>query len=380
MELAKLYKKTATGATQEWQIFFENGEYYTVSGQTDGKKITNVPTKCKGKNIGKKNETTADQQAELESRAKWQKKKDEGYVEDVDALDGANPLRLDPMLAKDYADYKDKIAFPVYSQPKLDGLRCVVTRHGVFSRQWKPFATLQHIRDELQPLFDKYPDLLAFDGEMYSHELKDKFEEIVSIVKQPKASAADIERCKNSVQYHVYDIITETPHEFKQRQIDCHVMLRWLCQKTNEKCSVLWVETLPAFDNNELDKLYRSYMSEGYEGQMIRAWNSLYQHKRTKDLLKRKDFHEGEYEIMGFKEGKGSREGCIILRLGMPDGKEFDSVPVGGIEYQKRLWARREDILGMQATVKYQNLSSDGIPRFNNTIKIRTRNLEEVVI
>ena len=375
MTLPKLFKKTATGATQEWQIFFENGEYYTVSGQTDGKKITNAPTRCKSKNVGKKNETTADQQAELEAQAKWQKKRDEGYIDDVDALDGAMPLRYDPMLAKDYSDYKDKLEFPVYNQPKLDGLRCIVTRQGVFSRQWKPFATLQHIRDAVQPTFDKYPDLLAFDGEMYSHELKDKFEEIVSIVKQPKASAADIEKCKKYVKYHVYDIVTKSDFAFRQRRADYNLLVR----EANSPY-VTAVTTLCAHNQEELDKAYQEYMSEGYEGQMIRTCNSFYQHKRTKDLLKRKDFHEGEYEIMGFKEGKGSREGCIILRLGMPDGKEFDSVPVGGIAYQQRLWVRREDILGMQATVKYQNLSSDGIPRFNNTVKIRTRNLEEVVI
>jgi len=374
MNLPKLYKKTATGAIQEWQIFFENGEYYTVSGQTYGKKITNVPTKCKGKNVGKKNETSATEQAELEARAKWQKKLDEGYVSDINNL-GADSLRLDPMLAKDYSDYKDKLEFPVYSQPKLDGLRCIVTREGVFSRQLKPFATLQHIRDAVQPTFDKYPDLLAFDGEMYSHELKDKFEEIVSIVKQPKASATDIEKCKKSVQYHVYDIVTKSDFAFRQRRADYN----YLVSETNSPY-VTAVTTLCASNQEELDKAYREYMSEGYEGQMIRTCNSFYQHKRTKDLLKRKDFHEGEYEIMGFKEGKGSREGCIILRLGMPDGTEFDSVPVGGIEYQRRLWDRRFDILGMQATVKYQNLSSDGIPRFNNTIKIRTRNLEEVSI
>jgi DNA ligase-1 len=224
-------------------------------------------------------------------------------------------------------------------------------------------------------VFDKYPGLLAFDGEMYSHELKDKFEEIVSIVKQPKASAADIEKCKKSVKYHVYDIITQEDIDFKQRRADYSYLVREV-----DSQYIAAVTTLSADDQEALDKAYRSYMAEGYEGQMIRTWNSLYQHKRTKDLLKRKDFHESEYEIMGFKEGKGSREGCIILRLGMPDGKEFDSVPVGGIEYQKRLWARREEILGMQATVKYQNLSSDGIPRFNNTVKIRTRALEEVHI
>ena len=375
MTLPKLFKKTATGATQEWQIFFENGEYYTVSGQTDGKKITNTPTRCKGKNVGKKNETTADAQAEFEARAKWQKKRDEGYIDDVDALDGAMPLRYDPMLAKDYSDYADKLEFPVYNQPKLDGLRCVVTRQGVYSRQWKPFATLQHIRDALQPTFDKYPELLAVDGEMYSHKLKDKFEEIVSIVKQPKASAADIEKCKKSIQYHVYDIVTKGNIDFKQRRADYN----YLVTEINSPY-ITAVTTLCAGNQEELDKAYQEYMSEGYEGQMIRTWNSLYQHKRTKDLLKRKDFHENEYEIVGYKEGKGSREGCIILRLAMSDGKEFDSVPVGGIEYQKRLWARRLDILGMQATVKYQNLSSDGIPRFNNTIKIRTKELEEVNI
>jgi len=378
MELPKLYKKTATGATQEWQIFSSNGEYHTVSGQTDGKKITNTPTKCKGKNIGKKNETSAAQQAELEARAKWQKKKDEGYIEDVDSLDGANPLRLDPMLAKDYADYADKITFPVFCQPKLDGLRCIITRQGAFSRQWKPFVTLQHIRDAVQPLFDKHPDILAFDGEMYSHELKENFEKIVSIVKQPKATPEDIEKCKQSVQYHIYDVIYDKPKKYSARQAEILTMLTILFDQDQEQEYIQYVETLPAFNQEEMDQLYASCIREGYEGQMIRTWDSVYQHKRTKDLLKRKDFHENEYEIVGYKEGKGSREGCIILRLAMADGTEFDSVPVGGIEYQQKLWNRRLDLLGLQATVKYQNLSSDGVPRFNNTIKIRTRNLEEV--
>ena len=253
--------------------------------------------------------------------------------------------------------------------------RCIITRNGAFSRQWKPFSTLQHIRDAVQPLFDKYPDLLALDGEMYSHELKDKFEEIVSIVKQPKASAEDIEKCKNNIQYHVYDMITKNPKPFNARIPNVRVHLYRLASPY-----LKYVETTPIFNQEEMDYVYQQYMADGYEGQMIRTFDAFYQNKRTKDLLKRKDFHENEYEIVGYKEGKGSREGCIILRLAMSDGKEFDSVPVGGVEYQQRLWARREDLLGLQATVKYQNLSSDGIPRFNNTIKIRTKNLEEVNI
>jgi DNA ligase-1 len=376
MDLPKLYKKTATGATQEWQIFFEAGEYYTVSGQTDGKKVTNAPTRCYGKNLGKKNETSSEEQAEAEARAKWQKKKDEGYVDDVDSLDGAHPLRLDPMLAKDYADYSDKLSFPLYSQPKLDGLRCVITRQGAFSRQWKPFATLQHIVDAVMPLFDKYPGILALDGEMYSHELKDKFEEIVSIVKQPKATAEDIDKCKELIQYHVYDVVEADQNaSFATRSINAASMVAEASSPY-----IKMVETTPLFNEAEMELVYRKYMEEGYEGQMIRVGHSPYQHKRTKDLLKRKDFHDGEFEIVGYKQGKGNREGCIVLRLAMSDGKEFDSVPVGGVEYLKKLWEHRDELLGLQATVKYQNLSSDGIPRFNNTIKLRTRSLEEVVL
>lgn len=378
MQLPTLYKKTATGATQEWTIFFEGGEYYTISGQVDGKKIVSAPTKCVNKHVGNTNETTSEQQAEREAKAKWQKKRDEGYIDDVDALDGAGSGRYNPMLAKDYADYKDKIKLPLYSQPKLDGLRCIITRQGAFSRQWKPFVTLEHIREALQPLFDKYPTIKAFDGEMYSHELKDSFEEIVSIVKQPKATSEDIEKCKQLVQYHVYDYVPDDQNmdrTFSARSVDIAYNIKSL-----DNPYIQYVETTPVYTQEEMDKLNDTYMSAGYEGQMLRNPNSLYQNKRTKDLLKRKTFHDAEYKIVAYKEGKGSREGCIILRLAMPDGKEFDSVPVGGIEYQRRLWTRRLEILGMLATVKYQNFSSDGIPRFNNTVKIRKADLSEAVI
>jgi len=374
MNLPKLYKRTVTRAIQEWQIFFADGEYYTVSGQTDGKKVTSTPTVCKGKNLGKKNETTNEEQAELEAKAKWQKKKDEGYIENIEAVDGAMDFRFNPMLAKDYANYEDKIAFPVYSQPKLDGLRCVITREGTFSRQWKPFVTLDYVQDVLRAVFDQNPGLLAFDGEMYSHELKDRFEEIVSIVKQPKATAEDLEKCKNNIQYHVYDAVFEEAHSFSARINAVTMLLREL-----DSPYIKLVETDRIRNQDDLDAMYQQYMQEGYEGQMIRTPLSLYQHNRTKDLLKRKDFHDAEYEIIGYKEGKGSREGCIILRLGMADGTEFDSVPVGGVEYLQRLWLRREDLLGLRATVKYQNLSNDGIPRFNNTVKIRNHKLEEMV-
>lgn len=375
-KLATLYKRTSTGATQEWTIFSEDGSFWTVSGQIDGKKVTSAKTSCAGKNVGRKNATTPNEQALKEAQARWQKKCDEGYVENVSALDGAWACRVDPMLAKNYSDYKDELEFPVYCQPKLDGLRCIVTRYGAYSRKWKPFSTLQHIRSALQPIFDKYPMVQAFDGEMYSHALNDNFEEIVSIVKQPKATVEDIEKCKQMVQYHIYDYVPSNDLAdliFKTRDLDLSVMI----PKDSEYLKL--VKTKMIWNKGELDEEYQWYVADGYEGQMIRA-DAPYQQKRTKYLLKRKDFVDEEFLIVGYKEGKGNREGCITLRLSTKDGKEFDSVPVGGVEYLQRLWQNREQLLGLYATVKYQNLSTDGIPRFNNTIKLRNAMGEDVVI
>lgn len=374
--LPKLFKTTSTGAIQEWSIFHEDGSFWTVSGQVDGKKVTSAKTSCAGKNVGRKNATTSNEQALREAQARWQKKVDEGYVQDVNTLAEAKEGRVDPMLAKSYSDHKDELQFPVYCQPKLDGLRCMVTRDGAFSRKWKLFSTLDHIRAALQPVFDRYPTILAFDGEMYSHELKDNFEEIVSIVKQPKATSKDIERCKELVQYHIYDYVPVSEYStlvYKSRDLDLDVALM------DSPSCLRRVKTNLVWNQEALDEHYNWCSLNGYEGQMIRT-DAPYQQKRTKYLLKRKDFVDEEFLIVGYKEGKGNREGCITLRVVTRDGKEFDSVPVGGVEYLQNLWQKREQLLGLYAVVKYQNLSADGIPRFNNTIKFKNVLGEEVAL
>ena len=78
MKLPTLYKRTTTGATQSWEIEIEENKFRTVSGQLDGKKITNNWTTCEGKNVGKKNETSGAEQATKEAEAKHQKKRDKG--------------------------------------------------------------------------------------------------------------------------------------------------------------------------------------------------------------------------------------------------------------------------------------------------------------
>jgi hypothetical protein len=193
------------------------------------------------------------------------------------------------------------------------------------------------------------------------------------------------------MQYHIYDVVTTDGRVFSER---AHLLADVLPIQYSIQC----VETTEVTTQEELDELFDLYLTQGYEGQMVRT-NALYVHHRTAALLKRKLFEsengdDKEFEIIGYKMGKGSRKGCIILKCVLPgiDWRSldrqsqafkdvtFDSTPKGPVEYLKRLWEARDTLLGMFATVKYQNLSSYGIPRFNNTIKFRDRNGEEIFI
>jgi len=374
-QLPTLYKRTVTGAVQSWTIHIDGSKYWTVSGKDGGKMVTNDPVQCIAKNLGKSNESSPEEQCELEAKAKWDRKRESGYAEAKDEVDSVVADIVKPTLAKDFKDYQDSLNWPVYSQPKFDGLRCIVTREGAYSRNWKLFATLGHIQQSLESLFRKYPNIIAFDGEVYNHLLKDDFNEIVSLVKQPKATREDIDRAKDKIEYHIYDYVDKNQISFADRSRN---LLQYLLEI--EDMWIQRVETLMAIDMHQLDELYDIYLSNGYEGQMVRDPDATYQHKRTNYLLKRKEFVDEEFPIVGFREGKGNRQGCIILRCRNDRAQEFDCSVKGSVEYTRKLYNMAPALVGMMATVKYQRLTPDGIPKFLTCIKFRDHKGEELVV
>ena len=86
-----------------------------------------------------------------EAQALWQKKIDSGYFESIKDID--KKVFFSPMLAKDWNDYKDGIKFPLYSQPKLDGIRCVVRADGMWTRNGKQIVSAPHIFEASTPDF-----------------------------------------------------------------------------------------------------------------------------------------------------------------------------------------------------------------------------------
>ena len=126
--------------------------------------------------------------------------------------------------------------------------------------------------------------------------------------------------------------------------------------------SIVLVDTHWAGNSEEIDELYGQYTSEGYEGQMIRQ-DTAYQPKRTKDLLKRKEFITEEFKVVQVIEGQGAWSGYAKrFILALPDGTEFGSGVRGTQAQLKELLESSEK--PNWATCRYFELSNDGVPRF----------------
>jgi DNA ligase-1 len=364
MQLPTLYSRTNTGAVQTWTVEVENDQYRTIHGQLDGQLQTTNWTQCYFTNLGRANERTPSDQALFEAKAMWKKRVDTGYHEEIDDID--KQFYVEPMLAKKWEDRKDKVVFPVYTQPKLDGLRAVITKHGAKSRNGKPWLVIPHILKALEPVFEKYPDLVL-DGELYNHELKHDFNKITSLVKKLKPTHKDLEDSKKVVQFHWYDTCSDK-FTFRQRKN----WIKTLKQDFNLPDCIQVVSTHRVEDLDTLNKVYAAYLSKGYEGQMIRL-NEPYEFKRSANLLKRKEFEDAEYKIIDILEGTGNRSGMAGAMVFVNElGHEFNSNIKGDRPYLLELWVNKNQYIGQMATVRYFNLTPDKlIPRFPYVYGIR---------
>jgi len=135
------------------------------------------------------------------------------------------------------------------------------------------------------------------------------------------------------------------------------------------ECCVL-VDTHQCFDDEDIENYYFEYVEQGYEGQMIRLDNE-YENKRSKSLLKHKSFIDEEYTILDIEEGGGNKTGMIgSFVFENKDGKRFNASPKFNWEECTEMWKQKDTLIGKQATVKYFNLTPDGVPRFPYVIKI----------
>lgn len=363
--IAILYKLATTGKTQSWEIQVEGNKYRTVAGQVGGKLTTSEWSKCDGMNVGRANETTPEEQATKEAEAKAKKKRESGYTDNL--CEAGRAKFFEPMLAHKWQDYEEDMQYPFSVQPKLDGIRCVISKDGMFSRNGKPIVSAPHIFDSLEIFFEKHPNVV-FDGELYNHKLKFDFNKIVSLVKKTKPTAEDLQESWDKIEYHCYDMCDlDAPNMiFADRSeflIEHHI---------GNFEHVVLVKTVGVESATECNEVYEEFLEKGYEGMIIRDSFGKYEHKRSKTLLKRKDFIDEEYVILDIVEGEGNRTGTAgYMVFENKDGKQFKSNIKGDFEYLADVLKRKKNLVGEKATIKYFNLTPDGIPRFPFVTSIR---------
>lgn len=357
--LPVLYSRTSTGAVQQWEIQIQDNKYRMISGQTDGKAVSSEWTVCESKNVGRANETTGEEQALSEAQSKWDKKAKTGYYENVKDID--KEAFTEPMLAKVYADRKHKISFPVWSDIKYNGMRCIVKYSGMWSRKGEKILSAPHIYTETRHLFEKHHDLIL-DGELYNHEYRHQLNKLMEIVRRTKHFTPEhFTNSRAKVKYYVYDgygfngVTQDTP--FSERKQALKTLIK-------DVPFLVFVETSHAKDEAALDALYESYLADGYEGQMVRI-DGAYENKRSANLLKRKPCDDAEFVIVGIEEGDGNLGGMagkIICK--MDDGKTFGANIKGGRECNKDVWNNQSKYIGQLVTIFYNGFTGYGIPNY----------------
>lgn len=373
-----LYGMDKKNKIKEWRIEVINKGIYSIVewkyGYIDSKKIEYQLRVDMGKNIGRSNETTHYQQALLEARSKWSKKKDiEGYKESIDEVknienrdeksknESVDVVSILPMLAQDYKKHMKKVVYSCYIQPKLDGYRMVYNNRTkkMTTRTGKDYKILYNteIFKELEGV--NY----ILDGELYVHDNDFNFE-VYGVLRKQKGLTDEDKRNLDKIEYHVYDIIDlERSYEERMRILGDLF-------KSNSFKKLKYVKSERCEKEGDIERWHKKNIEDNYEGSMIRNAKGMYRCKfRSYDLLKKKDFDDNEYKIVDITSESDSKtmDKLVVWVCKTDDGQTFNIRPKGNEVERKMLYKEGKKYIGSKLWVKYFGLTENGIPRFPST-------------
>ena len=402
MQFPDLFKTVKSGRKQVWKIWTDGPNTYHQFGFLDGKMRDPVARECTPKNAGKANATTASEQAEKEALAKWKKQLEKGYVPECSkgkkllnealksknvtgsnkvsgkAQDKEKQLVLEHvvhdvkiMKGKRYQEIKREIV-PGYVQGKFDGVRCKSSLSGndvaMTTSSGKQFVFLGHIKEALKEALLKWREYkgedLVLDGECYLHGAQ--FNLITACCRSTRSNPHEQE---GTMEYHIFDV-----HIEGMKQSDRLKILKKFFKKcVTEDMPLKMAETYECEGTEKaINKFLKKFEQMGFEGLIFRFPDGLYNTKslHVDDVFKYKSFHDEEYEIVGGKEGAGTEKGKIVFKCTCKGG-EFDVRMMGDRETCREMFRNLDSYIGKQLTVRYQEKSPKGIPRFPVGVAVR---------
>ena len=405
-ESQELFKKNKNGKIQTWRAIVysddpDSAYMYTVYGQQNGKIQESVPVLIKGKNVGKKNETTPWEQALKEMQSKINKKIKTGFCFDLGDI---NNVLIKAQKYKTYNVSGHKINYPAFAQPKLDGHNALIhvsiingePNVHILSRESEPINFLDHIREDLlrsqwfrpgcipdSPIpaesntacdDPKYYDTdFYLNGELYRHGMP--ISTIQHLVSKKKSATDEELQEMTQIQFHVFDCFSMKDMNIGYR--DRYGLMLQLNENSPGINSVILVNNHVVNSKDEADSLLEQYITENYEGIMIKNLDSVYKlDTRISDIVKLKPYSDREYEIVGFHSGKGKYENAIIFELITEDNRPFNSIMKGTIKQREEMLNKGDQLIGLFLKVKYIRLSPDGIPQEPVGLSLRSKNKE----
>ncbi len=240
---------------------------------------------------------------------------------------------------------------------KLDGVRCLIVvddagKVTCFSRQGKIFETLGVVEEEVKKIGLKS---VVFDCEvcLFNND-NDDFQGIMKLIRKKDFTIPN-PVCK------LFDFLTIEEFASKKSKRILSERLEGLAKVIPAKHAVLHV--LPQIlikDKKQYDEFMLEAVEKGWEGLILRK-DATYQGKRSKDLLKCKNFSDAEYEVVDVEmgpfryvlEGREKEEemlSCVTIKH-----KGYD-VRVGSgwtIEERQYYFKNPKEILGKQISVQY---------------------------
>ena len=355
---------------RQWSCFADGAEVVVIHGQVGGKQIEKRYT-AEAKNRGKINATSAEQQALLEVEAKVTKQLKSGYYRTQ--AEAMNHVDFTPMKAHNSNDYKHKIKYPCYIEPKYNGQRLMVNSSGeALSKQGEPLKFPEHWKG----VEDAVHLVGSLDGEVFAGPVTQGGLPLQDIISAFRKKNANTPRLK----YYVYDIPVASTMEERVRLLK---ILDTLVKSNN----IDFIEvTIPSVVNSweEVMEYTNKQIELGQEGAIVRNFDGVYEFgKRSYDLLKVKVRLDAEAEVLSYALDKndepvytvravnGEQTGAVFkLKMKIPDGKT-----ITGLNYRSKENAER--LLGQHITYEYEELSSSEIPTPTKPVGLCVREVRE---
>jgi DNA ligase 1 len=313
-----------------------------------------APKLTLGKNIGRANETTPKEQAIFEVNSTVKRQMDEGYHEI-----GKTSTKLTlPMLAHKFADKAHTIKYPVWVQPKYDGMRMLTDGHRGWSRKG-----IEMIPEVVAHIFPIETLGYVLDGELLLPP--------PALLQETMAAAKKFRESSRNLYYSVFDVVAPDK-TFSERM----KILRDVEEENIFSSSVKLAPSWLAKDEDEIMEHHERFVKEGWEGTMIRTDSLGYEiNQRSNQLLKLKDFQEEEFEVVNIVPGKVEHIGGILV-CKTKDGKEFNVTPKFPHEQRVHWLEHPEEVVGKMWSVRFQAYSADGIPIFGRGVGERIEDLQ----